>query len=963
MHHLLCILFAALQATLLVGSPIEGPNAPLLAAPLAGGEYALPTSIIPQTYEIWITPHFENAPVDSKQFTFDGTVEITAEVSRAATKIIQLHAYDMELISVVVTKIGDPLPTVSIGRPLITRDDKHFLNIPVISRLNVGDLLNIRINYLGKLNNELDGFYLSSYINFRGEKKWLGVTQFEPTGARRAFPCFDEPSMKATFKLHIAREPLRDVTANMAVLQATNSLVDEFHKDWVWVDFEESVVMSTYLVAFAVHDFGYIGHSTNENFGILARREFIDSSTSYALNVSPLILEKLEIFTNVPYDPKMKVDQIALPDFAAGAMENWGFITYREVNLLHDKFFSTSANKQRIVTVVTHELAHQWFGNLVTPEWWSEIWLNEGFATYFEYFTAATVENTFQLENAFIMDELQPVLESDSRDNTRSMTSTVTNPASATAVFDNIAYNKGAVIVRLLINMMGEIPFRNGIKIYLTDNAYGSVTKDDLWTALESTMPDNILPPEVSLKTVMDSWTENPGYPLITVTRNYENNEINFEQQRFFSAKKSSPSPGQWHVPITLVTEQNSGDFSSFIIRNWTLPNDIMKLTNVQNLKENEWLIVNPKQIGYYRVNYDETNWKLILAALNSDEGWNKITEINRAQLIDDSMALAKGNYLGYDIALSTTEYLEKETAYLPWYTAIKAFSFLGDRLFNEEEASRTFYTEYVKMKLDPLFEDVNGFTYSTSDDHVTRLRRNLALYWSCNLGYSTCKSTARNLFQEWKVRSSPDFYNPIDPDLRSVVYCHGMQNADDFEFLFERYTKAQHMPSEMSTILTALGCAPSDDLLKRVLNETIKEIDSLIRSQDTRDAFVGVLRNPEGVDVALDFLVNKFAEIKVTYQAFGSVTRLFSAIAPKLNTDEQKKKLKDFLTSYPNEPDNIKAAVRAAIAVVEDNIAWLNKNKKTVVGFFESRVNSSAVVALFSPIVLIFAIFATWWT
>ncbi|XP_059490055.1 aminopeptidase A-like isoform X2 [Neocloeon triangulifer] len=935
------------------------------AAPSALLDYALPRIVVPDHYDVTLIPYFENAPSELSKFSLNGVVKIWVKLTQQ-TKIIRMHTYDMKnSISkedVTVTPVSNPSLELAIASVVQSDDDKQFLTITLVNNIPGNSNLIITIYFVGKINDELDGFYRSSYVNYRGDKKWLGVTQFEPTGARRAFPCFDEPWFKATFTLHIAREPLREVTSNMPIETENAEVSGDFHKGWVWVNFKESVKMPTYLVAFAVHDFGSVGTvNKGKDYRVLARREFVDSSTSYALEKTPLIVDYMEFFTGHPYASGMKVDQIALPDFAAGAMENWGLITYREANLLHDKLFSTSANKQRILTIVAHELAHQWFGNLVSPDWWSEIWLNEGFATYFEYFASNFFE-TYQLDLAFIMDRLHPAFEVDSRVSTHALTNDkVDSPASATAAFDTIAYNKGAAIVRFMITVVGETNFRNGIKNYLTANEYSSVTKDKLWASLTPVVPEGALPDRVTFAQVMDTWVDLPGFPLIKVTRNYETKQMNFEQERFFSTKQTAQSPEKWFIPITFVTQKSNGNWQDTSTKGWLKPNEVLTITD-NDLDKTEWVVLNPRITGYYRVQYDEENWKLITATLNDKEKWVIITDFNRAQLIDDSMALAKGEYLPYETALSLTEYLSHETEYLPWFTAIKAFSFLGDRLVDEVEDSRQFYTAYVSSKLLPLYRSVNGFDFEETDGHVKRLKKNLILQWSCNLGDDACRGEAVARFQEWKSRSSPDFQNPIDPDLRSVIYCHGMKSKEDFDFLFERYTKAQSMPSEMSTILTSLGCAPTTELLQKVLDETIKTSGSLIRSQDTRDAFVAVIRNPMGINIALDFLVTKFADIKVTYQAFGSVSRLFGAIAPKLNTEAQKAKLQKFLTDNPSEPENIKAAVRAAIAVVDENIAWLQKNKKTVLNFFEDRVGGSAGIAIVSPLLLLTAAVASYW-
>ncbi|CAB3386081.1 Hypothetical predicted protein [Cloeon dipterum] len=849
----------------------------------------------------------------------------------------------------------DPNEVLEISSVQQSGNDKHFLNIAVATNFDVGAKLVLTINYIGNLNDDLDGFYRSSYVNYRGETTWLGVTQFSPTGARRAFPCFDEPSYKAKFTIHVAREPLKVVTSNMRVAAANRPV--EGLDGWVWVDFEQTLLTPTFVVAFTVHDFGYVQSEVDDRFRIYARAELVERATGYALEMAPKILQYLEHFTNFSYDESMKLDQLAIPDFAPNAMENWGHINYREVALLYDNFSTSTTSKQKTVTVMSHEIAHFWFGNLVTPAWWNEVWLKEGFATYFQYFAADKFENLFQLEQAFIGDELQPVLLYDSRALSHPLSGQVDSPASILSGFDSIAYNKGGAIMRFLTAILGKDNFEKAIKHYVDKNKYGSVTKDSYWDSLSTELPPNTLPAGVNLSEVMDTWATQPGFPVITASRNYETKEITFSQQRFYSSGKDMNSTEEWYVPITMVPESGNANWQDLSIKGWLVPTENLTLT--ENLPNNtEWIVLNPRQTGFYRVNYDQKNWELIFATLNHKDKWRIILDINRAQLIDDAMALARAKHLSYETALAATEYLTIETEYLPWSTAFKAFNFIGDRLVGIQDERAVFYPLYVTNKLLHLYDEVNGFVINDNDGLVERKKRSLALNWACHLGHQNCKAEASTKFQEWKSRPAPDYQNPVHPDLRSVVYCHGIKTEADFDFLLERYARAQSSPAEMKTILAALGCAPTEELLEKFLNETAKTEGSIIRSQDSKDSFAAVINNPVGVEVALNFLVTRYDDIKLTYQSFGSVGSLFSMIASKLNTEDQKAKLEQFLVDYPNEED-VKPVVQSSIATVEENIEWLLDHKDSVLNFFKAKGTNAASITVISPfLVILVAIF-----
>ncbi|MCL4131802.1 UNVERIFIED_CONTAM: hypothetical protein GTU68_054331 [Idotea baltica] len=309
------------------------------------------------------------------------------------------------------------------------------------------------------------GFYRSSYFEDDVEI-FLGTTQFEATDARRAFPCFDEPALKATFDITIAREDGMGVISNMPNISSTPI---EDQPGWYWESFDTTLPMSTYLVAFIVSDFVSISSNANDHvlFRVWARREAIYQA-EYALSIGPDVLTYYEDYFSIPF-PLPKQDMAALPDFDAGAMENWGLITYRETALLYDPEQSGAYNRQRVGAVVAHELAHQWFGDLVSPAWWSELWLNEGFATYMEYHGLDALNPTFQMLEQFIANDLQYVFATDSLESSHPINVEVDDPAEIWELFDTISYSKGASIIRMMNYYLTEATFRQGLTNYLNE--------------------------------------------------------------------------------------------------------------------------------------------------------------------------------------------------------------------------------------------------------------------------------------------------------------------------------------------------------------------------------------------------------------------------------------------------------------------------------------------------------------
>ncbi|KAF4524596.1 hypothetical protein B566_EDAN008551, partial [Ephemera danica] len=431
--------------------------------------YRLNFDILPKSYEITLIPYFEDFEPD-KNFTFDGTVKIELFVN-TTTNQIKMHAYDIAIDDTTVKFTHSNGSVLNIFQDLVYNDtdDRQFLNISLTENLIENETYILEMSYTGRLNDDLDGFYRSKYVDINGDEKYMLITQFEQHGARRAFPCFDEPKFKATFTVWIAHDATHPtVLSNMPAESGTEDPVQDL-PGWTWTKFQTTpVVMSTYLVAFSVSDFSALVHPEDETYKLWARNGLAQTQGHYANNLAPQIVHYMETLTGHPYSLP-KIDQIAIPDFSAGAMENWGLITYRESRLLFDEGVSTTNDRQRIEAVVTHELAHQWFGNIATCEWWSHIWLNEGFATYFEYHALATIQDTWQLEQQFVYQEMHSVLLTDALNSTHPMNAVVDSPASSSAAFDNIAYNKGGCIVRYMEYFLGDEIFKTGLNNYLTE--------------------------------------------------------------------------------------------------------------------------------------------------------------------------------------------------------------------------------------------------------------------------------------------------------------------------------------------------------------------------------------------------------------------------------------------------------------------------------------------------------------
>merc|ERR1719464_939165 len=717
----------------------------------------LPRHLKPELYKLELLPF-----IIPDNFTIRGHLELTLECV-AVSKNVTLHVADMTLNNDTITltdmKNGKKIP---IEKHAYDKD-REFYIAHLSQQLTPGNKYKIVIDYVANLNDDLKGFYRSVYKDLTtGEEEYIAVTQFQPTDARRAFPCLDEPAIKAKFAVTLGRTKDMTSISNMPIKNEGVPMRD--NDEYVWDVYEESVPMPTYLVAFVVSKFGFeVSPSTDNNvmFRIWARKDALDQ-IAYAKEVGPKMLEYFEEYFNVTY-PLPKQDMIAIPDFSAGAMENWGLITYRETALLFKPGVSALGNKQRIAIVISHELAHQWFGNLVTPSWWTDLWLNEGFASYVEYLGVEAVQPELKLLEQFVYLDLQSVFRIDALETSHPISIPVGHPDEINEIFDRISYAKGASIIRMMDKFLSTGTFQKGLTNYLNAFKFAAAEQDDLWHYLtEQAHRDKTLPVDMDVKTVMDTWTLQMGFPVIAVTRDYNSGTADVRQSRFLfstsAPESSSTSPAyRWWVPITFAPA--GGNFNDTFPKAWLREDQERK--RVSGLPDSETAVVfNVQETGYYRVNYDVRNWQMIAQQLERDH--LSIHVVNRAQIIDDAINLAKSGHLDYQTALSVTGYLSKEVEYVPWVSALNGLSYINTML--KRTAAYGEFKKYMLRLVDPIYRKL-GFTSRPDDTHLDILLRKKAASWACSMGSEDCQEQAKEKFNDWMGMVQPDEekQNPVD--------------------------------------------------------------------------------------------------------------------------------------------------------------------------------------------------------
>ncbi|CAH1153782.1 unnamed protein product [Phaedon cochleariae] len=868
--------------------------------------YRLPETQIPSEYEIDL--YLSNSVFQGNDTSFNGSVMIKFQVTKS-TNQIKLHSavtiHQVRLLQEVVSVLNYTLNSTT-----------EILTIDLTTPLNSSTEYALVVEYTGQLDtSNMLGFYRSQYKDPSGTTKYLVTTQFESTYARKAFPCFDEPRYKATFVLTITYPKGLQAISNTPI--STESLVNGTDNNTITV-FTKTPLMSTYLVAFTVSDFNCtLGGNVDD---IIPHRVCSRPETtpdrSLAAEFGTKIMNAYGQHLGYKYGDMniSKIDQLAIPDFNAGAMENWGMVTYKEYALLYNVNHTSNLMKQKVIAIIAHEFAHMWFGDLVTLDWWDYTFLNEGFARYFQYFILTKIPELveYEMDKQFVVEQQQTAFLVDALMDSDPLTSKSTTPSEISSKFGSISYNKGASVIRMLENIMGSDNFTSSLKDYLRQNAFSSSVPEKLWNVMANYTPSENLPSNVSFAEVIDSWSNRAGFPLVTVSS--VGNDIILTQKRFSYTESDDT---QWYIPISFTRSGDAKKFDNVSADIWMTPNSTFRIPNV--LDNNEWIILNNKASAYYRVNYDTSLWNKIQLVLQNNH--TLIDRINRAQIVDDSLNLARSNEIRYSDAFQTLAYLRYETCYYPWYSAIEGFNYLLLRLGENSvlgEKVRSMVLDLMEgVKTDMSLENVND----TQHLHTLKLQKVLNL--ACKLGDESCVRISKELFRDNKNGTVS-----INKNVRSIVYCNALRYSDnidsDWEYLWGKL-KTTTQANELSNLITSLGCTRSTEHLKLYLQQSVNA-SSGIKIQDLPDLWASVYGNSaEGVDVAFDFLSENHPQI---YTYFSKASNLMPAIIERFTSEAQLKKLQEFIDKQPSN-SSIRLASEKALAKAQRNFQWVSNIKE----------------------------------
>ncbi|KAJ6634675.1 Phosphatidylinositol 3-kinase catalytic subunit type 3 [Pseudolycoriella hygida] len=897
-------------------------------------DYRLPTRVVPSNYEITITPYFDPG---EKQFTFDGVVRITVRTSQQNVNEIVVHAHDLTIRENMntLTEAKDPTAIIITNRSRNAITQKYTLTLATAMKVNIDYVL--EFYYSGNMNTNMKGFYRSSYIQ-DGVTVWLGATQMEPTYARRVFPCFDEPHFKATFDLKIVRP--KNFSISFTNTKLNSSFDIGAHE--VFEEFKTTPRMSTYLLGFVVSDFR-IRENTARTFSVIARTEAF-TQTEYAQNIGPKILTKLEENFNYKYTNTMeKMEMVALPDFNFNAMENWGLLTYRERALLYDPDATNDVDQQGIAKMIGHEQAHMWFGNLITCEWWKYLWLNEGFARYFEYFGLSSLpETNWNLDLQFNVDSFQTALFDDSKSTTHPMTYDVGSPDEILAMFDSISYDKAASIIRMTEHIIGKDNFKRAVQQYINDNLFGISTPEKLYSAFQRYAGDTI-----SIATFLSTWSTQAGYPLVVVERKGDGKNLLISQRRFVLRDRTHNDSTKWelHLNYALSTNRNfENTRPSFVMSR------VQESIQLQLQEEVDWAIFNVQQTGFYRVNYDTETWHNIVATLKNNI--SHIHVLNRAQIIDDSLNLARGNYVDIKFVLSLLEYLQNEENFLPWKTALRNLDVMSSR-FNATDVG--VYEKFMLQLLHNVYNRL-GFTSKATDSRLDIYLRMLVIQYACKFGHEECRKAAKLEFEHMETSST----YKIAANIRPTVYCTGIAegSATEWNFLWKQFIQ-ENVATEKMVILRALGCTTDRNLLQQYLAYIATEA---IRLQDKKFAFESILSGSQrNVQIVLDYVITNSQLFVDSFGGYSKLAELLSLTTHTFTNQQQINELETFFNTKLTEFGESAPILQKAIDNAKSDLRWAQENLHDAFEHMR-EVAGSASVAVASFVLTLVAIFIITW-
>lgn len=833
-------------------------------------------AFVPSNYEVELD-------IDRQKKTIQGVTTITGDAKERQIavnqKFLKVHQVQVNGQETAFT-VDDDAETIT-------------MNVP-----DPGEVV-VKIAYRAPLTDTMMGIY-PSYYQVDGEQKELIGTQFETTAARQAFPCVDEPAAKATFDLAIQF----DEQAGETIIANTpeEQCIDGVHY------FKRTVKMSTYLIAFAFGDLQKKLTETKSGvkIGVFSTKAHQPKELDFALDIAKRAIEFYEDFYQTPY-PLDHSWQLALPDFSAGAMENWGLVTYREAYLLLDPDNTTLDNKQLVATVITHELAHQWFGDLVTMNWWDDLWLNESFANMMEYLSVDAIHPEWKVWEMFQTSEVPMALQRDATDGVQPVHVAVESPAEIDSIFDGaIVYAKGSRMLVMVRSLLGDQALRKGLKDYFAAHQYGNAKGDDLWDALGTASG-------MQIGDIMHSWLNQPGYPVVSAR--VVDGHLKLHQQQFFIGEGHDQGR-QWKIPLN----------ANYATAPQIMENQALDLGDYQELKKANGKLfrLNVGNNSHFIVKYDETLLNDLLDHVN------EFDHITQLQLLQDLRLLAEGRQISYAALVPLLKRFKDSrssivnTVLYQIANSLKKFLTPGTQL---EANLRQFFDQLSKEQVARL-----GWQSGADESNDDQLTRPVVLSAALYAKNQSAITAAHQLFTE------TDHLIDLPASLRPVILQNEAENYGTVA-LYDRLTAAYQQtadPGLKKDICGATTKLTYPELLTKLVGEF--ENAHLIKPQDLRAWYRGVLANPAGQQLAWDWLRNEWDWLEATVGGDMEFATFITVTAGVFHTPERLTEFKDFFMPKVNTP-GLTREIKMDTSVIASRVALVENEQVAVNAAIEKAI------------------------
>ncbi|KAF8387261.1 pam-1 [Pristionchus pacificus] len=857
----------------------------------------LSSSIKPSHYRLQLTPCI-------KTFSLHGKVEIDVNIEKE-TGEIKLHSDGLAINKVDIKTTAQNFSDVrtDLGKEMIT--------LTPTSPIAVGKAT-VSIEFTGELRTNMKGFYRSMYKGEDGVEKVLASTQFESTFARMAFPCFDEPAMKAKFDVELVVDKTLTALSNMPVISETPN--GDALKS---VRFGTTPIMSTYLLAFAVGELEYI--ETTTTGGTIVRVYTTAGKKAqgeFSLVLAKRALEWYGEWFAIPY-ALPKCDLIAVPDFHMGAMENWGLVTFREVALLFDPVKTSNRQKSYIALVVAHELAHLWFGDLVTMYWWTDLWLKEGFASFMEYLFVGHNYDEFKIWLRFARDEITSGMNLDALRNSHPIEVQIDNPNELDEIYDSITYAKSNCVNRMLCEYLGEETFQNGLRIYLARHSYGNATTVDLWNAHSEASGQDIAK-------MMSGWTQQMGFPLITVKevkREAGSRVLSLSQKRFIVDGSNDEKDSKWMVPITTLVGPSGKRGTKAILSEETG-------TITVAVEGDEYVKLNASTGGFYRVAYDAPMFDSLVKAFHT------LPPIDRFGFASDCFALMVSGAYSASQFLSLVAICSSESEYAVWGALDDGLNELSVVLSHSDAALKKRLDAFVIKAMVPVLEKLGWEPAAGEDMHRGQLR-SLVINRLARSGHEDTIQAALSLFSSKKA--------DLNSDIRSTVFGIAARSgtAEHFAELKKIYETNGFSEVERNA---ATAMAQTSDVSQRDNYFRYAFKEDKVRSQDLAFVVAASSTTRDGQEYAWEFFKT---EQPLLLKKLGGTQdslyqRAFKYIAEGFCSEAKAKEVESFFCSCPSfTPESVAALDRPIKQVTETirvNERLLSSNAKSIDEFLSAK-------------------------